>query len=156
MGAKIEGAGNVHHQSAGVEKLHGTEHAIIPDRIEAGTFMLAGAISLGEVVVTGCNPEHVAALTAKMQQAGAEVDQPQGDVLRVRASSRPKAIDMTTEEYPGFATDLQAQYMAWMVTAHGISFITETIFENRYMQRSRTGSYGCKYSRGRTPGHCRG
>ena len=81
--------------------------------------MLAGAISQGEVVVTGCNPEHVAALTAKMRQAGADVDQPQSDVIRVRASARPKALDMKTEEFPGFATDLQAQYMAWMVTAHG-------------------------------------
>ena len=136
MGAKIEGAGTSVIKVKGVEKLHGAEHTIIPDRIEAGTFMLAGAISLGEVVITGCNPEHVAALTAKMQQAGAEVDQPQSDVLRVRAAARPKALDMKTEEYPGFATDLQAQYMAWMVTAHGISFITETIFENRYMHVS--------------------
>jgi UDP-N-acetylglucosamine 1-carboxyvinyltransferase len=133
MGAKIEGAGTSVIKVQGVEKLHGAEHTIIPDRIEAGTFMLAGAISLGEVVVTECNPEHVAALTAKMQQAGADVDQPQSDVLRVRASARPKALDMKTEEYPGFATDLQAQYLAWMATAHGISFITETIFENRYM-----------------------
>ena len=133
MGAKIEGAGTSVIKVTGVEKLHGAEHTIIPDRIEAGTFMLAGAISLGEVVVTECNPEHVAALTAKMQQAGADVDQPQSDVLRVRASARPKALDMKTEEYPGFATDLQAQYLAWMATAHGISFITETIFENRYM-----------------------
>jgi len=136
MGAKIEGAGTSVIKVQGVEKLHGADHTIIPDRIEAGTFMLAGAISQGEVVVTGCNPEHVAALTAKMQQAGADVDQPQSDVLRVRASARPKALDMKTEEYPGFATDLQAQYMAWMVTAHGISFITETIFENRYMHVS--------------------
>jgi UDP-N-acetylglucosamine 1-carboxyvinyltransferase len=136
MGAKIEGAGTSVIKVQGVEKLHGAEHSIIPDRIEAGTFMLAGAISRGEVLVTDCNPEHVAALTAKMQQAGAEVDQPQSDVLRVRASHRPKALDMKTEEYPGFATDLQAQYMAWMTTAHGISFITETIFENRYMHVS--------------------
>ncbi len=133
MGAKIEGAGTSTIKIQGVEKLHGADHSIIPDRIECGTFMLAGAITRGEVVVTSCNPEHVAALTTKMQQAGAEVDQPQSDVLRVRSSARPKALDMKTEEYPGFATDLQAQYMAWMATAFGISFITETIFENRYM-----------------------
>jgi UDP-N-acetylglucosamine 1-carboxyvinyltransferase len=133
MGARIEGAGTSTIKVQGVEKLHGAEHTIIPDRIEAGTFLLAGAISQGEVIVSNCNPEHVAALVVKMQQAGAEVDQPQADVLRVRCSQRPKALDMKTEEYPGFATDLQAQYLAWMTTAHGISFITETIFENRFM-----------------------
>jgi len=83
--------------------------------------------------VTGCNPEHVAALTMKMELAGAEVDTVEADTLRVRCSRRPKAIDVTTEEYPGFATDLQAQYMAWMTLADGISFVTETIFENRFM-----------------------
>jgi UDP-N-acetylglucosamine 1-carboxyvinyltransferase len=133
MGARIEGAGTSTIKVQGVEKLHGAEHTIIPDRIEAGTFLLAGAISQGEVIVSNCNPEHLAALVVKMQQAGAEVDQPQSDVLRVRCSQRPKALDMKTEEYPGFATDLQAQYLAWMTTAHGISFITETIFENRFM-----------------------
>jgi UDP-N-acetylglucosamine 1-carboxyvinyltransferase len=133
MGARIEGAGTSTIKVQGVEKLHGAEHTIIPDRIEAGTFLLAGAISQGEVIVSNCNPEHVAALVVKMRQAGAEVDQPQADVLRVRCSQRPKALDMKTEEYPGFATDLQAQYLAWMTTAHGISFISETIFENRFM-----------------------
>jgi UDP-N-acetylglucosamine 1-carboxyvinyltransferase len=133
MGANIEGAGTSTIKVQGVEKLHGAEHTIIPDRIEAGTFLLAGAISHGDVIVSECNPEHVAALVVKMQQAGAEVDQPQADVLRVRCAGRPKAMDMKTEEYPGFATDLQAQYLAWMATAQGISFITETIFENRFM-----------------------
>jgi UDP-N-acetylglucosamine 1-carboxyvinyltransferase len=83
-------------------------------------------------VVTDCVPEHVGALLIKMRQAGAEVDD-LGDALRVRCLGRPKSVDMTTEEYPGFATDLQAQYMAWMATAQGISFVTETIFENRFM-----------------------
>ncbi len=132
MGAKIEGAGTPTIRVQGVEKLSGTEHAIIPDRIEAGTFLLAGAISRGDVVLTDCVPEHVGALMIKMRQAGAEVDD-LGDALRVRCPGRPKAVDMTTEEYPGFATDLQAQYMAWMATAQGISFVTETIFENRFM-----------------------
>lgn len=133
MGAKIQGAGTSIIRVQGVERLHGTEHAIIPDRIEAGTFLLAAAISGGDVTVTGCHPEHVAALTAKMELAGAEVDQVEADALRVRCARRPKAIDVTTEEYPGFATDLQAQYMAWMTLADGISFVTETIFENRFM-----------------------
>jgi UDP-N-acetylglucosamine 1-carboxyvinyltransferase len=133
MGAKIQGAGTSIIRVQGVERLHGAEHAIIPDRIEAGTFLLAGAISRGDVVVSGCMPEHVAALTFKMELAGAEVDIVQQDALRVRCSRRPKAIDVTTEEYPGFATDLQAQYMAWMTLGEGISFVTETIFENRFM-----------------------
>jgi UDP-N-acetylglucosamine 1-carboxyvinyltransferase len=133
MGAKIEGAGTSIIRVKGVEKLHGAEHDIIPDRIEAGTFALAGAISQGDVVVTGCQPEHIAALTVKMQRAGAEVDEGQAGALRVRCLRRPKAVDMTTEEYPGFATDLQAQYLAWMTVAQGISFVTETIFENRFM-----------------------
>jgi UDP-N-acetylglucosamine 1-carboxyvinyltransferase len=133
MGAKIEGAGTSIIKIRGVERLHGAEHAVIPDRIEAGTFLLAGAISQGDVVVSGCNPEHIAALIVKMEQAGAEVDQTEPDALRVRCSRRPKSVDITTEEYPGFATDLQAQYMAWMTVARGISFVTETIFENRFM-----------------------
>ncbi|HTU43739.1 MAG TPA: UDP-N-acetylglucosamine 1-carboxyvinyltransferase [Bryobacteraceae bacterium] len=133
MGAKIQGAGTSIIRVQGVERLHGAEHAIIPDRIEAGTFLLAAAISGGDATVTGCCPEHVAALTTKMELAGAEVDLVESGALRVRCSRRPKAIDVTTEEYPGFATDLQAQYMAWMTLADGISFVTETIFENRFM-----------------------
>ncbi len=133
MGARIEGAGTATIRVQGVERLHGADHTIIPDRIEAGTFLLAGAISKGELLVKGCVPEHVAALIVKMKQAGAEVEEVGSGTLRVRCSGRPKATDMTTEEYPGFATDLQAQYMAWMATAQGISFVTETIFENRFM-----------------------
>jgi UDP-N-acetylglucosamine 1-carboxyvinyltransferase len=142
MGAKIEGAGTSLIKVQGVEKLHGAEHAIIPDRIEAGTFVLAAAISRGDVVISGCNAEHIAALTVKMQRAGAEVDESQPGALRVRCLARPKAIDMTTEEYPGFATDLQAQYMAWMSVAQGISFITETIFENRFMHTQELARMG--------------
>jgi UDP-N-acetylglucosamine 1-carboxyvinyltransferase len=133
MGAKIEGAGSSVIKVHGVERLHGTEHVIIPDRIETGTFLIAGAISEGDVYVTNCNAEHVAALTVKMQKAGAEVEDIDCHTLRVRCSGRPRAVDVMTEEYPGFATDLQAQYMAWMTKAQGISFVTETIFENRFM-----------------------
>ncbi len=142
MGAKIEGAGTSFINISGVERLHGAEHAIIPDRIEAGTFLIAAAISRGDVLVSGCVPDHVAALTLKMCQAGAEVDQVEPDALRVRCARRPKAIDITTEEYPGFATDLQAQYMAWMILAEGISFITETIFENRFMHAQELARMG--------------
>ncbi len=133
MGAKIEGAGGSIIRVQGVSRLYGTEHSIIPDRIEAGTFLLAGAISYGDLVVADCCPEHIAALIYKMQQAGADIEDAGHNALRVRCPHRPKAVDVTTEEYPGFATDLQAQYMAWMTIAHGISFVTETIFENRFM-----------------------
>jgi UDP-N-acetylglucosamine 1-carboxyvinyltransferase len=142
MGANMEGAGTSTIRVQGVDRLHGTEHAIIPDRIEAGTFMLAAAITCGDVLITGCIPQHVAALTAKMRLAGAEVIEESPTSLRVRCHARPKAVDVTTEEYPGFATDLQAQYMAWMTIAHGISFITETIFENRFMHTQELARMG--------------
>ncbi len=141
MGAKIEGAGTPTIRVQGVERLHGAEHTIIPDRIEAGTFLVAGAITRGDVVVTNCQPEHVAALTMKMRQAGAEIRE-EADAIQVRISGRPSAIDVTTEEYPGFATDLQAQYLAWMTVAQGISFVTETIFENRFMHTQELARMG--------------
>jgi UDP-N-acetylglucosamine 1-carboxyvinyltransferase len=133
MGAKIEGAGTPTIRVTGVERLHGAEHTIIPDRIEAGTFLIAGAITGGDVVVNDCEPKHLGALVDKMRQAGADVTQPDPTALRVRSRGRLRSADMTTEEYPGFATDLQAQFMALMTQAEGISFITETIFENRFM-----------------------
>jgi UDP-N-acetylglucosamine 1-carboxyvinyltransferase len=141
MGAKIEGAGTPTIRVTGVERLHGAEHTIIPDRIEAGTFVLAGAISRGELVVSDCVPEHFAALIYKLEQAGADI-QLEPNAVRIRYAGRPKAVDMTTEEFPGFATDLQAQYMAYMTTAHGISFVTETIFENRFMHVPELGRMG--------------
>jgi UDP-N-acetylglucosamine 1-carboxyvinyltransferase len=133
MGAKIEGAGTSDIRIEGVEKLGGAEHTIIPDRIEAGTFLIAGAITGGDVTITGCNPEHLGALVSKMQQAGVEVTQPDATTLRSRFTGHIRAVDMTTEEYPGFATDLQAQYMALMTQGDGIAIIVETIFENRFM-----------------------
>jgi UDP-N-acetylglucosamine 1-carboxyvinyltransferase len=133
MGAKIEGAGTSTIRVSGVGRLGGAWHAIIPDRIEAGTFLLAGAMTGGDLVVTGCEPEHLHALVVKMQQAGAQVTEAGPGALRVRRAGKLRSVDMTTEEYPGFATDLQAQYMALMTQSEGISFITETIFENRFM-----------------------
>jgi UDP-N-acetylglucosamine 1-carboxyvinyltransferase len=133
MGARIEGAGTSVIIVDGVDRLYGADHTIIADRIEAGTFLLAGAMTQGDVAVSGCVPEHVGALVVKMRQAGAEVIEETADCLRVRCTRRPKSVDVTTEEFPGFATDLQAQFMAWMAVAQGISFITETIFENRFM-----------------------
>ncbi|MBX9600985.1 MAG: UDP-N-acetylglucosamine 1-carboxyvinyltransferase [Bryobacteraceae bacterium] len=133
MGARIEGAGTSTLRVQGVEKLGGASHTIIPDRIEAGTFLVAGAITSGDLTITGCIPEHFHALTMKLEQCGCLVEQPDGCAVRVRRGSTLTAVDMTTEEHPGFATDLQAQYMALMTQAEGISIVTETIFENRFM-----------------------
>jgi UDP-N-acetylglucosamine 1-carboxyvinyltransferase len=142
MGAKIEGAGTSTIRIQGVEALHGAEHAIIPDRIEAGTFLIAGAITGGDVAITGCVPEHIGALVSRLQQAGAEVTQPDAATLRVRGSGRLRSVDVTTEEYPGFATDLQAQYMALMTQAEGIAIVIETIFENRFMHAQELARMG--------------
>lgn len=132
MGASIEGAGTSTIRVRGVSELHGCEHAIIPDRIETGTFLVAAAMTGGEIVVTDCEPVHVDALVAKLREAGATVSPSGSDTLHVK-SGRLKAVNMTTEEYPGFATDLQAQYVAMMCIAEGTSRVTETIFENRFM-----------------------
>jgi UDP-N-acetylglucosamine 1-carboxyvinyltransferase len=141
MGAKIEGAGSSVIRIQGVRELGGAGHRIIPDRIETGTFLVAGAITRGDLAVTDCHPEHVSALVSKLQQAGAEVTQPDATTLRVRAG-RLRSVDMTTEEYPGFATDLQAQYMALMTQAEGIAIIVETIFENRFMHAQELARMG--------------
>ncbi len=133
MGARIEGAGSSTIRIAGVERLHGAEHAIIPDRIEAGTFLIAGAITGGDLLITDCEPEHLMALISKMRLAGVDIVEEGPHALRVRSAGEMKSVDITTEEYPGFATDLQAQYMSLMTRAHGISLITEKIFENRFM-----------------------
>jgi UDP-N-acetylglucosamine 1-carboxyvinyltransferase len=142
MGAQIEGAGTSTIRIQGVDRLHGAEHEIIPDRIEAGTFLVAAAITSGDVTVTGCNPEHVGALVSKLQQAGVEVTQPDATTLRVQGGGRLRSVDMTTEEYPGFATDLQAQYMALMTQAEGIALVVETIFENRFMHAQELARMG--------------
>jgi UDP-N-acetylglucosamine 1-carboxyvinyltransferase len=134
MGAQIEGEGTSTIRIQGVSKLHGATHEIIADRIEAGTFVIAGAITGGEVSVTGCVPEHLGALIAKLAEAGVTVTQTDATTLHVAPTNGVVLpADMTTEEYPGFATDLQAQYMALMTQADGISIVTETIFENRFM-----------------------
>ena len=132
MGARIEGAGTSHIRIQGVSKLGGADHAIIPDRIEAGTFLIAGAITEGDLRITGCEPAHLTALISKLRQAGVEVEEGPG-TLTARRGRKLRAVDMTTEEHPGFATDLQAQYMALMTQAEGISIIKENIFENRFM-----------------------
>ncbi len=132
MGAQIQGAGTSTIRIRGVQRLRGAEHTIIADRIEAGTFLIAGALTGGELVVRNCVPEHVHALTVKLRQAGAAVEET-GDTLHIARQGPLRSVDITTEEYPGFATDLQAQFMALMTQAEGISLITEKIFENRFM-----------------------
>jgi UDP-N-acetylglucosamine 1-carboxyvinyltransferase len=133
MGAKIEGAGTSTIKIEGTARLHGAEHTIIPDRIEAGTFLIAGAMTGGDLRVSGCEPEHLGALLAKLRQVGVDIQREGAHTLRVRGGGSLHSVDMSTEEHPGFPTDLQAQYMALMTQAEGICIVTETIFENRFM-----------------------
>jgi UDP-N-acetylglucosamine 1-carboxyvinyltransferase len=133
MGAKIEGAGTSTIRVQGVAKLHGARHKINPDRIEAGTFLLAGAITGGDLNVDCCEPAHLAALISKLEQCGVRLDVGK-DNIRVRSEgSGLRAADISTEEYPGFPTDMQAQFMALATQAEGTTTVTENIFENRFM-----------------------
>jgi UDP-N-acetylglucosamine 1-carboxyvinyltransferase len=133
MGAKIEGAGTSTIYVQGVTNLHGAIYRINPDRIEAGTFLVAGAITGGDVKVADCNPEHLRAVIAKLEEAGAMIEVIGTDAVRVRSDGHLKAADISTEEYPGFPTDMQAQYMALATQADGVSLVKENIFENRFM-----------------------
>ncbi|HEX4285781.1 MAG TPA: UDP-N-acetylglucosamine 1-carboxyvinyltransferase [Terracidiphilus sp.] len=133
MGAKIEGAGTSTIRVQGVTSLHGAAHRINPDRIEAGTFLIAGAITGGDITVANCNPDHLRAVIAKLEEAGATIDLHNADTVRVRSSGQLRAADIATEEYPGFPTDMQAQYMALATQAEGVSTVKENIFENRFM-----------------------
>lgn len=132
MGAKISGAGTSVITVQGVEKLRPAEHHIIADRIEAGTLLIAGAITGGTVTVKNCVPEHIEGLVLKMRESGFKIQQ-EATSLHVEALKEWKGVDIATAPFPGFATDLQAQYMALMTVAHGTSIITENIFENRFM-----------------------
>jgi len=133
MGARIEGAGTATIRVHGVDKLHGVRHRINPDRIEAGTFLVAGAITGGDLIVANCNPAHLGAIIDKLQEAGARVDTLSHDSIRVRADGDLRATDISTQEYPGFPTDMQAQYMALATQCEGVSQVRENIFENRFM-----------------------
>jgi UDP-N-acetylglucosamine 1-carboxyvinyltransferase len=142
MGASIGGAGTSTIRVRGVSKLGGASRSIIADRIETGTFLIAGALTRGDLLITACDPDHLRALIAKLHQAGAEVTEPAPDTLHVRTPRKLSSVDITTEEHPGFATDLQAQFMALMTQAEGISFVTETIFENRFMHAQELARMG--------------
>lgn len=133
MGARIEGAGSATIHVQGVSSLHGARYRIYPDRIEAGTFLVAGAITGGDLTVARCNPAHLGAVISKLQEAGAAVDVVAEDALRVRSSGQLRAADISTEEYPGYPTDMQAQYMALATQSEGVSVVKENIFENRFM-----------------------
>jgi UDP-N-acetylglucosamine 1-carboxyvinyltransferase len=132
MGAKIEGAGTPTIRVKGVNKLKGARHRIIPDRIEAGTFLIAGALTGGDLNISGCDPAHLDAVLAKLKDAGVKTKST-ADSVRVMGDNPFTAADLTTEEYPGFPTDMQAQFMALATQAEGTSIITENIFENRFM-----------------------
>jgi UDP-N-acetylglucosamine 1-carboxyvinyltransferase len=135
MGARIAGAGTSTITIHGVTELRGTTHRIIPDRIESGTFLIAGAITNGHLEIIDCNPGHLASVIQKLQDAGVKIET-SGSRMTVRGDGTLGATDVATKEYPGFATDMQAQYMALMTQAHGTSVITENIFENRFMHAS--------------------
>jgi UDP-N-acetylglucosamine 1-carboxyvinyltransferase len=132
MGANIQGAGTAVIKVKGVSKLHGAKHRINPDRIEAGTFLVAAAITGGDLVVADCQPAHLSALIAKLEACGVRI-MPGADSVRVRSEGNLVANDISTEEYPGFPTDMQAQYMALATQAEGTTTVVENIFENRFM-----------------------
>ena len=136
MGARIKGAGASTIEIDGVEALGGAEHTIIPDRIETGTFVVAAAITCGDLEIKNCCPEHLSAVIDKLRETGVKIEELNPSTLRVTCPDGLTARDVTTEPHPHFPTDMQAQYIALMTQADGTSTITETIFENRFMHAS--------------------
>ncbi len=132
MGARIEGAGTATIHVKGVSKLNGAKHRIIPDRIEAATFLIAGAMTGGDLNIAGCDPAHLDAVLSKLKEVGVKI-KTTADCVRVMGDNPFNAADMSTEEFPGFPTDCQAQFMALATQAEGASIVTENIFENRFM-----------------------
>src|ERR1700683_2096432 len=132
MGARITGAGTATIRIQGVSQLHGAKHRIIPDRIEASTFLIAGALTGGDINISGCDPNHLGTLLEKLDEVGVKTRRT-ADSVRVMGDGPFRSADINTEEYPGFPTDVQAQYMALATQAEGTSVITENIFENRFM-----------------------
>lgn len=143
MGAKIEGAGTRRIVIEGVKELHGAEHTVIPDRIEAGTFLIAGAIAGKRVTVKDCDPSHMTAFLKTLTDSGFPVEVNGSDITIARASS-PRGSDIRTEPYPGFPTDMQAQFSALYATVPGISVITETIFPQRFMHAPELNRMGAQ------------
>jgi UDP-N-acetylglucosamine 1-carboxyvinyltransferase len=141
MGASVDGAGTDVISIEGKEGLHPVDHAIIPDRIEAGTYMVAAAVTGGDVLLQGCELDHLGAVTAKLRAAGVHVER-EGGSVRVAGKPPYRPVDMTTAPHPGFPTDMQAQLMVLLCFATGRSTITETIFENRFMHVSELNRMG--------------
>ncbi|HEY6352461.1 MAG TPA: UDP-N-acetylglucosamine 1-carboxyvinyltransferase [Candidatus Angelobacter sp.] len=159
MGARIEGAGTSTIRIHGVDKLHGARHRIIPDRIEAGTFVIAGALTGGDLLVSNCEPRHMGAVLQKLQECGVKL-KINADSVQVLGDDPLGAANVSTEEFPGFPTDMQAQYMALATQADGTSVVTENIFENRFMHAQELVRMGAHIKveegsraivRGRTP-----
>ena len=136
MGAKIEGQGTSRIRIEGVERLHGTEHQVVPDRIETGTFLCAVAAAGGDVTLQRANARHLDTVIEKLREAGAQIEagsSDAGDWIRAQSRGRPRAVSFRTSEYPAFPTDMQAQFMVLNCIAEGTAVVTETIFENRFM-----------------------
>ena len=131
LGARVSGAGTSDIEIEGVAALRPGQARVIPDRIEAGTFLVGGAMTRGDVTVTQCVPEHLGALAAKLRETGAEITQGE-DWMRVRMAERPRAVTVATDYYPGFPTDLQAQMMALATVADGASVIIEQVYHDRF------------------------
>jgi UDP-N-acetylglucosamine 1-carboxyvinyltransferase len=144
LGAKIKGAGTPLIRIEGVSSLTGGRYRVIPDRIEAGTFMVAAAISGGDVIIENVIPHHLTAVTAKLQEAGILVEETAKGFLRVCSRGRPRAVDIKTLPYPGFPTDLQPQFMALLTLARGTSVIAETVFEKRFMHVEEMARMGAR------------
>lgn len=144
MGARVRGAGTERIEIDGVEELGGAEHTIIPDRIEAGTFIAAAAITRGDLEIKDCDPQHLESVISKFREAGVTIEELNPSTLRVCCTETPIAKDVRTEPYPNFATDMQAQYMALMTQAEGRSVIEETVFENRFMHASELQRMGAQ------------
>ena len=142
MGAKIKGAGTDTIRIEGVKKLHGAKHTVIPDRIEAGTFMLAAAITRGAVHICNVEPDHLKPIIAKLRECGVRIEAGDEDIT-VRGDLGPHiATDIKTLPYPGFPTDIQSPFMAYLTTVEGTSTVIETVFENRFMHVSQLGKMG--------------
>jgi UDP-N-acetylglucosamine 1-carboxyvinyltransferase len=146
MGAKIEGAGTPTLTIEGTKELHGAEHEVIPDRIEAGTFMIAAAATGGDITLLGAEPRHLEAVSSKLRNAGAEVTEIEGKI-RVRATGERHPQDLTTLAYPGFPTDLQAQFMALMTITPGASRVVERIYPDRFMHVGELARLGADISK---------
>ena len=143
MGARIEGAGTERIEIEGVPELGGARHRVIPDRIEAGTLLVGAAITGGDVTITGAEPRHLSAVLSKLEECGAAVAVT-GDRIRCQGPPRPRAADVITSPFPGFPTDMQAQFMAMLGLADGTSTVSETIFENRFMHAAELCRMGAR------------